>query len=408
MRLGNAFNGKTRSEGGLNVEDLLKMARKKGYRGPTVRRLLVKYLSQRGPHMASKIISSSDRFLVPALQLPTNDKIAAFSFVEGYEDKIKRIYNGSALTDSIKRALSYSLDNKGHFKSSWYINKIVPNPDQRLFQDLGFPVLREEHQHNAFSIIAILSLADECEVGGFVSIDQDDTITLRLSASEYIESSSPWTIANSLADRVEEMQEGARSNVECGTIVFGLGVPTHALVLSISNKVLSVFDTNEITNVQSWEDYWEQHTPHEGVAPIMLRLFDKLEDRGLIEIVAIKNTTALDMEGTDVYYNVMNIPVGSECPNFQASTTDLHEARQTMFSPGVPMFPGGFCTTWTYITTAMYLTYGDAAVGRLKDVMAGGTKHPYYDEFSHITIEQLNLLMVHLLSVYLIELTTVI
>jgi len=383
----NACDGKTKSQGGLNTKEFYEFARGKGYEGDIKRRDIIMYL-----------LSSTGKFIVPMKSLPTSNYLL-FDNITKDKPKLKRIFDKLPFTESIKHALHYSLDNNGHLKSSWLINKIGVLKNNTDFERIGYPIINSSSGYDGFRLISVMSLADECELGGYLRIDEY-LISLRLTQSNQLRSLGVNDIADNFGYRVKELQKKSG----CDTIAFGLSIPFHAMTMCIKGDELSIFDANDIRQARNWKEYWSLFTPHRKTSTIMLQFIQALVERDIIKTVAINNEFPIDMGMYEVDYTVTNIPIELSCPNFQSRTHNLETIGNRIIENNMPMFPVGFCLTWSYITMAMYMTYGNSAASKLNDFLSGNSK--YYREYTEDDIELLNILIVHLLSVYLIEIVT--
>jgi hypothetical protein len=191
-----------------------------------------------------------------------------------------------------------------------------------------------------------------------------------------------------------------RSKSGCDVVLFGLTVPGHAMIMSIQGDDLYIFDTNSSSNAHTWRDYWRFTEKHARVDLDIAELLQTLLDNGVVKNIFINNRNPI----TDLPFVVRNIPLDEICPNFQGRSSSFREMMKTQNKYGVDMFPGGFCLPWSFITMATYMSHGAIAPYVLQDFLINPD---YYTGYNRDDIPGLQILFIHLISVYLTEITTI-
>jgi hypothetical protein len=315
-----------------------------------------------------------------------------FKKITSNKTKLKRLFSKAPFTDSIKQILHYSLDHDGHLKPGSLISMIGYFPSDHLFKKIGFPVGDRDRHY----LISVLSLADECEFGGYIRFLVNNKMHIRTSPTEQIKSDDYRIIAEAINTQLLNLQ----STLGCNRVVFGFEIPGHSMIAYIKHKQLVIFDTNSRSKAPSWEKYWAVYTRHENIPANISNFVKHLISFGNIDTVSINNNESFD----DQDFPVEIIPVGGLCPSFQGRTGALQRKFRSdaVTSDGIDMFPHGYCLPWAYMVIAMNMTYGDAADGMLQDFLS----KVIYTEYEREDVYLINLLIIHLISVYLTELVT--
>lgn len=459
-KLAKACNGKSASQGGMNVPELYQLARRQGYTGPKLRMNILDYVCSKETktnpnpnpiHTSTSTSTSTDsstststdsssvasgtvkymndnpakirEFIAthvePRYHLPIDIRLKfVFHKYTSNKTKLKKFFSKLPLTNSIKYALDYSLDHNGHLKVSSLVNKIgkkyLIHETDNDFVTMGLPPLNRLIYHE---LLAIISLTDECELGGTVKLmgnpyllhgrpdsspkfDDVDEASI-LDPSGQIHFGSYGKLARIIKARMNDV----RKQDKCKVVMFKLEVPGHAMVMAIRDFHLYVFDTHDPTASTTWDDYWNSHmnpdvTQDKKAHKVISRFFLALLETNAVKKIFINNR----YEIKDTPFPIYPIPSDDMCPNFQAqSGVFRHKMSHIRHKLGLTMFPGGFCLPWAYLVVATYMTYGEIAPYLLQDFMINPD---YYQGYDPSDIPQLHLLIIHLLSVYLTEITT--
>lgn len=409
-----ACEGKSASQGGLNVPELHKMAVAKGYTGAKKRADILAFLCKPATTKPAKPVSTKPATkpvapaapVVPApaalkplsaniglfiepLQHMHTDKGLNYVFESLTDDKkkLEEFFEKVPLTKSIVKVLKYSLDHDGHLKPSSLVNLVDLNMNH-LFRVMGLPSTKGMHMHD---LVSVASLSDECDFGGYLFFKSTGIRLVTPDGKRH-----ETNLVKEFTQRVKEV----RSKKNCSVVMFGLGVPGHAMILSVQGENLYIFDTNSAFGATTWREYWQYTEKYARVDVQIADFLRLLLDDGIISKVFINNWTPI----TDLPFIVHNIPFDEICPNFQGRSSHF---RQLMMSAqnkyGVNMFPGGFCLPWSFITIATYMTHGAMAPYVLQDFLVNPD---YYVGYHRDDIPGLQILFIHLISVYLTEIVT--
>jgi hypothetical protein len=392
-----ACEGKTAKQGGMNVPELYKMASSQGYSGSKKRAEIIEFLCKQPD--TSPIAESIGLFIEPVMNMHTDESLN-YVFKSLTEDKAKlnSFFDKVPLTQSIKQVLKYSLEHDGHLKPSSLVNKVGHDYDD--FIKMGLPSTAGIFMHD---LVSVASLSDECEFGGAIEfkVKKQNTISLRLllpNGAMYKDD-----ITSQLKLRIDEV----RSKTGCTAVMFGFSVPGHAMIMSIQDDRLYIFDTNSASHTTTLREYFSFTEKYGRVDSSIANFLENLVNDGFIKKIFINSWNPItDLEpGKALPFTIDNIPFDEICPNFQGRSTHF---RQLMMSAvnkyGIDMFPGGFCLPWSFITIATYMTHGEMAPYILQDFLVNPD---YYSGYHPDDIPGLQILFIHLISVYLTEIVSV-
>ena len=443
LRLLKACEGKTESQGGMNIPELFRIAASKGYKNNKKRADILAFLctTKKSPAKSAvsppkktppkhKATSSPPKKTSPKHKVPSSQPPQTFSltkkigtFIEPLmhmhtdqdldgifkhltkdRAKLDSFFDKIPLTTAIKDVAKYSMEHDGHLKPSSLVNSVGGSSSYSLFTIMGLPSTEGLYPLN-HDLISVAALSDECEFGGTIEFKTSGSRLLLPDDSKQMTLGQLYKgrIANIVKKRITEV----RALAGCSVVMFGFGVPGHALIMSIQGENLYIFDTNSAQRALTFREYWSYTEKYGRVDKLIVSFLQDLLSNGSAKKLFINNWNPItELEpGTSLPFVINNIPFDEICPNFQGRSSHLRSQWNTINSYGVNMFPGGFCLPWSFITIATYMTHGEMAPFILQDFLGNPD---YYTGYHPDDIPGLQVLFIHLISVYLTELVSLI
>lgn len=391
QRLQLACKGKSKSQGGLNVPDLYELAKGKGYMSSSrLRQDLLNFLCQSIKHdkpvqPMQSLMDAMGSFIEPENRMNIHPELEpVFSDLVKDREKLYEFFNTIPLTKSISHVLRYTMEHDGNLKVSSLVNRFGMLRKSERFKLAGLSIPNPK-QKSIYELRSIASLTDECNVAGFLKFTSGPELRLP-GGKTYV---GLYQVFNTFMDQLKIHKDECAVN-----IMFALQVPGHAMILSVNNNNLYIFDTNDVYRANSWDDFWY------GIFDVshLTEFIRLVQDNTSMGTLYVNNNR--DITDTPYNINVKGIDYDQTCPNFQGISYKSRVSRNMSTRDGLDIFPNGFCVPWSFIVIATYLTHGKRAIHILKDFM---TNTSYYKGFKASQKPELQLLVVHLISVYLTE-----